>query len=376
MKKIIPMMLVLALMAAALVGCSQAPAQPPAEPPVETPAEPLPQAPAPEAGKVAKVGLGQKISIDKSKDAGTDANGNPVTAQAQMDVTMAAVGFDADGKVVSVTLDVVQPKVAFDADLIITSDKTAEVPTKKDLKDDYGMKGVSEIGKEWYEQAAAFEEWMIGKSVDEIKGLKVKERDPSHKNVPDVPELTSSVTITVESYIAAVEEAWNNSVDSPGAETVGLGVETHISGRDKGVDANGNQVLPRAQSDTYMSATAFDKDGKVVVTIIDNAQVRVNYDAEGKVTDDKAAELKTKHELKEDYGMKGASGIGKEWYEQMAAFQDWMAGKTIDEITGLKVKESNPTHQNVPDVPELTSSVTITVEGYLAVVKEASEMAR
>ena len=74
--------------------------------------------------------------------------------------------------------------------------------------------------------------------------------------------------------------------------------------------------------------------------------------------------------------MKGTSGIGKEWYEQMTAFQDWMAGKTIDEISGLKVKEVNPTHQNVPDVPELTSSVTITVEGYLAVVKEASEMAR
>ncbi len=373
MKKFFTIMLVLALIATALVGCSQpeAPAEAPAETQVENPTE------TPDAEEsIAKVGLGQIISIAKSKDAGTDANGNVVMAQAQMDVTIAAVGFDADGKVASVTLDVVQPKVAFDSNLKITSDTQAEVKSKKDLKEEYGMKGASAIGKEWYEQAAAFEEWMIGKTIDEITGLKVKEVNPSHQNVPDVPELTSSVTITVESYIAAVEEAWNNAVDAPGAETVGLGVETHISGKDKGVDANGKEVLPRAQSDTYMSATAFDKDGKVVVTLIDNAQVRVNYDAEGKVTDDKAAERKTKHELKEEYGMKDASPIKKEWYEQMTAFQDWMAGKTIDEITGLKVKEANPTHQNVPDVPELTSSVTITVEGYLAVVKEASEMAR
>jgi hypothetical protein len=48
-----------------------------------------------------------------------------------------------------------------------------------------------------------------------------------------------------------------------------------------------------------------------------------------------------------------------------------MVGKSIDEITGLKVKEANPTHLNVPDVPELTSTVTITVESYLAVVQEA-----
>jgi hypothetical protein len=60
----------------------------------------------------------------------------------------------------------------------------------------------------------------------------------------------------------------------------------------------------------------------------------------------------------------------------MAAFQDWMVGKTVDEITGLKVKEANPSHQHVPDVPELTSTVTITVEGYQGVVEKAFANAR
>ena len=30
--------------------------------------------------------------------------------------------------------------------------------------------------------------------------------------------------------------------------------------------------------------------------------------------------------------MKAASPIGKEWYEQIAAFEAWAKGKTVDEI--------------------------------------------
>jgi len=52
---------------------------------------------------------------------------------------------------------------------------------------------------------------MIGKTVDEIKALPVKVVDDSHQNVPDIPELTSSVTITVESYLATVAEAYANA---------------------------------------------------------------------------------------------------------------------------------------------------------------------
>ena len=131
-----------------------------------------------------------------------------------------------------------------------------------------------------------------------------------------------------------------------------------------------------AQVNTYMTAVAVDKDGKVVKSIVDVAQVKVNFDENGVLTTDLAAEVKTKKELKEGYGMVKASSIGKEWFEQMDAFEDWMIGKTADEITGLKVKERDASHKNVPDVPELTSSVTITVEGYQSVVAEAMANAR
>ena len=206
MKKLVSLILALTLLATALVGCTTETTTPaPAPAPSETPA-PV-ETPAADSSKIAKVGLGQNISIAKSRDAGVDANGKEVLAQAQADVTMAAVGFDAEGKVASVTIDVAQTKIAFDKDLKVTSDKTAEVKSKKDLGPDYGMVGASAIKKEWFEQMAAFEEWMIGKTVEEITGLKVKEANPTHQNVPDVPELASTVTITVEGYLAVVKEA-------------------------------------------------------------------------------------------------------------------------------------------------------------------------
>ncbi len=73
------------------------------------------------------------------------------------------------------------------------------------------MINASSIKKNWHEQMAELEKWMVGKTVDEIKAMKVKQRDASHPAVPDVPELTSLVTVTVQDYLKAVAEAYENA---------------------------------------------------------------------------------------------------------------------------------------------------------------------
>ena len=314
------------------------------------------------AKSTVKLGLGSVSSINSSRDAS-----DGVLAMGQADTTIAAVVFDKDGKIVDVTIDSVQSKVNFDENMKVTSDKNAKVKSKKELGFDYNMKDRSEIGKEWFEQIEALEEWMVGKTVSEVTGLKVKERDANHKHVPDVPELTSSVTITVESYLAAVKKAWENTIEVKGYDTLGLGLNVSIASSRDASDA----ATAQAQADATFAATAFDKNGKVLGTIIDTAQVRIAFDADGKVASDKGAAIKSKKELGFDYNMKDRSEIGKEWFEQIDALEDWMVGKTVSEITGLKVKERDANHKHVPDVPELTSSVTITVEGYLAAVEDS-----
>ncbi|WP_242975137.1 hypothetical protein [Anaerovirgula multivorans] len=319
-------------------------------------------------GAAAKMGLGVITSIAKSKD----ADDNNTLALGQVDTVMVAASFDQEGKVVSITIDNAQTRVNFDADLKVTNDKAAEIKTKIELGDAYGMINASEIGKEWYQQIDELENWMVGKTVAEIKAMNVKEVDASHPAVPDVPELTSLVTISIQDYVAALEKAFANAIEVEGAEKLGLGHVVSIGkSKDYSVDADGNETLPLAQVDTVMAATAFDTDGKVVGTIIDNAQTRINFDAEGKVTSDKAAEFKTKIELGDAYGMINASEIGKEWYQQIAELEKWMVGKTVAEIKAMNVKEVDDSHPAVPDVPELTSLVTISVQDYIASVEEA-----
>jgi hypothetical protein len=152
-----------------------------------------------------KTGLGNIISISKSTDAGEE------DGLAQADVTMAAVTIDQDGKIVNVKIDVAQVKVNFDAEGKLTTDLSAELKTKVELGDDYNMKTYGGAVAEWYEQIASLEDWMTGKTIEEVKAMKTYEKDEAHPAVPDEADLKSSVTINVSDYIAAVEEAVNNA---------------------------------------------------------------------------------------------------------------------------------------------------------------------
>ena len=140
----------------------------------------------------------------------------PATADAagsvSVNTTMCAVTLDDEGKIVSVTFDVVQPKAAFDATGAASGELNAAPQTKKELKEGYGMKRVSSIGKEWFEQAAALEDWCVGKTVAEVLAMKTFDRgDGSHTNVPEEADLVSSVTITVGDYLKTLEMAAANA---------------------------------------------------------------------------------------------------------------------------------------------------------------------
>ncbi len=82
-----------------------------------------------------------------------------------------------------------------------------------------------------------------------------------------------------------------------------------------------------------VAAVVTDKNGKILACELDMAENKAGFTAEGKCLF--VNNLKTKRELGDSYGMKGASPIGKEWYEQADAFADAAKGKTLDEIKTL-----------------------------------------
>lgn len=173
-----------------LTACGSKPAaeQPPAEekPVVEEPA----------AG-AAKTGLGIITTIGQSKDAAADAEGT-----VEVYSMVAAVIVDADGKIANVAVDGMQTKVGFNNQGAIMAPLETVFQSKMALGDLYGMKKNSAIGKEWYEQIKAFSDYVVGKTVADIKGLAL---DEEGRLTGD--DIKGSVSIHVNDQVKLIEMA-------------------------------------------------------------------------------------------------------------------------------------------------------------------------
>ena len=148
-----------------------------------------------------KHGLGMVTSIGSVAEATAEKPG-----AAQVNTTVCSLVLDAEGKIVSVIWDVQQSKIQFSLEGKPV-DLPEELLTKLEKGEAYGMLRASAIGKEWFEQIAAFGEYCIGKTVEEVLNIPVFERDANHKAVPDVEELKASVTVTVGDYLASLQKA-------------------------------------------------------------------------------------------------------------------------------------------------------------------------
>lgn len=343
MKKKVALMLVLTMVMFALAACGGGAKE-------EAPAEETP------AAGVVKTGLAVITSAAKSVDAG-DANG-----VAQSDSLAVAVTVDDAGKIVKCAIDQAQTKIEFSKDGKIVTPLDTVFAAKQELGADYGMGKASPIGKEWNEQANAFADYVVGKTVDEVKGIAVNE-----EGVPTGDDLKTSVTIHVNEFIKGVEKAVANAQDlgASADDKLGLGVVTNIA---KSKDAAEEDGL--AQAYTYYTATTFTADGVISSSIIDASQTNINFTKEGKITSDINAAFQTKNELGDAYGMKKASAIGKEWNEQADAFAKYVAGKTMDDVKGIAVSEGVPTGD------DLKTSVTVHVTDFFTILEKAFNTAK
>ena len=146
-----------------------------------------------------KTGLGAVVEAETT-DATAEAG-----ASAQITSTIVAATFDSNDVIVSIDVDAAQQKATFDLEGKLAGE--VDLRTKVEKEGDYGMLKVSAIGKEYFEQAKAYTEWMTGKTVAEVLEMPTYERDASHTACPDVEELKASCTITVGDYLKAFAEA-------------------------------------------------------------------------------------------------------------------------------------------------------------------------
>lgn len=357
MKKKLALVLALVLMVAALSACGGTPAAttPPAtQPPSAPPASTAPVEPA--AGSV-KTGMAVLTTASKSADAGEK------DGVAQADSTVVAVTVDEKGVITNCVIDHAQTKMTFSKDGKFLTALDTVYPGKQELGEAYGMKKASKIGKEWNEQATFLSNYVIGKTVDQVKGIAVTE-----EGVPTDADLAASVTVHITDYVSTIERAVANAVDmgASAGDKLGIGLVTTI---DKSKDAGDADGV--AQAYTNYAVVTFDAKGVVTSCIIDASQTNITFNKEGKITSELASGFQTKNELGDAYGMKKASKIGKEWNEQAAAFAAYAVGKTVAEVEGIAL-----TDDGLAADTDLAASVTVHVGPFMENVARAYAAAK
>ena len=311
------------------------------------------------AAKV-KLGLGAVTSFASSKSIGEDNYGKPLEAtNAQVDITVAAVTLDENGKIVSCQIDAIQTKVSVDGTGAIAADNATQFTSKYDLKDGYAMKSASPIGKEWYEQIDVYEQWCVGKTADEVKAGVAENGAPSDE------ALLTGCTIKVGDIAAAVADACAKAVDSDAtaADTLGIALIGELSSPKNAAENEG-----KGSYQAYVNfAAVTQKDGKITASLIDSIQATPTWGADGVLTTNVDQDVRTKYTKQGDYGMQKASSLANgEWFQQIDVFKQSIVGKTADEVAAIAVDE-----KGYPTDETLKTGCTMKVAAYKTVVVKA-----
>ena len=129
----------------------------------------------------------------------------------------------------------------------------------------------------------------------------------------------------------------------------GLGIVTNEVAK----DPEGHYLV-----NTTFAVVGLDKDGKIKDVAFDVAQCLPDHP--GPVT-------QSKKDQKDSYGMKKASSIGKEWHEQIDAFETFCIGKTVDEVLAVDFVNDQQS--------DLKSSCTMAINDFQVALHKANENA-
>ena len=278
----------------------------------------------------------------------------------EYDITVVGVTVNDEGVITSCSIDGVNTKIAIDATGAITTDLTKAVQTKQELGDAYNMVAWGGAKYEWYEQANSFAQYVVGKTAEEVEGIAVNEGTK-----PTGSDLSSTVTIAIGGFKAAVVEAVNNASHLGASTSDELHLAANVS-----VSSSKNATADKkgvAEVDVDVIALTESK-GYITSSVLDAVQAKVEFDTTGAITTDLTKEILTKNELGDAYGMVSWGGAIAEWDEQAASFCEYIKGKTADQVAGISVDAGTK-----PTGADLTSTVTIAIGGFKALVAEALE---
>ena len=263
-------------------------------------------------------------------------------------ITAAAVALDKDGKIQNCRVEETEYTVSADgkplnAAALVAKGEQGDAYTL--TKEDTG--GASELKTSWEQQARAFATFVRGKTAGEVSGIAATDGKSAEIEGCD---------LVITDFIEAVRKA----ADGAKSAAVATGDELRLA---MTTTKNGESTDAAPQLDTELAAVAVN-GGKITACITDTLQAKLTVE-DGKFTTVSGA-IETKRMLGDGYGMKGASSIKKEWYEQADAFDRWCVGKTADQLGGLKPDASG----KVDGISGCTIGVSGMLHNVMKAVKE------
>jgi len=292
-----------------------------------------------------KTGLCLMTSTEKSRSAGEE-NGT-----AAADVIMVAVTVDENDRIHGCRIDSVSAEMTVSAEGEVLS-QGGEIRSKNELGEEYGMEKASSIGKEWHEQIRALEEYAEGMTLGELRGIRLTEAGKAAE-----ADLAAGVTIAIGDFLEGIHRAAENavSVGAQRGDDLRVCAVTETSAEDGTVE-----LLCTAAAITL-------HDGIITGCRIDEVQAAVDFDEKGQIRGELSAEIPSKNQLGDAYGMKKASSIGREWHEQVRAFCAYLAGKTPAEAAGIAIGEDGRAADE-----ELAAEATLRIGNFLKVIEKAA----
>ena len=248
--------------------------------------------------------------------------------------TAAAVLVDEDGKVIDVKVDIME----INSDLEDNGGVVTELKSAKELGNAYKPDIESETGKSKTEQIVALEEFCKGKTADEIN-----ESFDYFSGITKDESLLKDCDINVKTEVKAITQAMAGAkaLDAQSNDTLKLSISAqNVENTDEEKDILSYRM--------QYAAVTVDKKGVITSCLLDESEGNVTIlDGEFK---EFPGVYSTKKQLGIQYGLKAASSINSEWFEQIKGLENFAKGKTASELTGVVGDDNFPTDSDLLSV--------------------------
>ena len=230
-----------------------------------------------------------------------------------MKTTVAAVLVGDNGRICACQLDEMDATATLEEGKVVLS---ADTRSNSEKLYEYGLASSSPIGREWFEQAASFGDYVIGLTADEVASLPL-----SDGKVQDTV-LSGRCQLDVTDFVEAITQAARSAAPLGAAPEDTLSM-TISKADESGSDDRLHAVFP-------FSAVTVSRDGVVSSYLVDVAEAEAHV-KDGAFTG-KSGRYPSNKGKRNELLVETDSSEGVGWFEQAGAFEKYVTGKTLTQI--------------------------------------------